>query len=80
MSEKTAATQVRGQAPKKPLKNRQMSSVCRSFETATEILKIEKPNEAITSGKRRPFNSENGALPGVILPFQYDLVGILTIG
>ena len=62
MSENTAATHVRGQAPKNPLKNRQMSSVCKSLETATEMLKIEKPKEAMTSGSRRPFNSENGAL------------------
>lgn len=62
MSEKTAATQVRGHAPKNPLKNRQMRSVCKSFETATEMLKMENPNEAITSGSRRPFSSEKGAL------------------
>lgn len=62
ISEKTAATQVRGHAPKKPLKNRQIRSVCKSFETATEMLKMEKPKEAITSGSRRPFNSEKGAL------------------
>ena len=62
MSEKTAATQVRGQAPKKPLKNRQINSVCKSLETATEMLKIEKPKEAITRGNRRPFSSEKGAL------------------
>lgn len=65
MSEKTAATQVSGQAPKNPLKNRQISSVCKSLETATEMLKIENPNEAITSGSRRPLSSENGALDEV---------------
>lgn len=65
ISENTAATHVRGQAPKKPLKNRQMSSVCKSLETATEMLKMEKPKEAITSGRRRPLSSEKGALDDI---------------
>lgn len=61
ISENTAATTVNGQAPKKPLQNRQISTVCKSLPTATPIEKTENPNEAITSGSRRPFNSENGA-------------------
>lgn len=61
MSENTAATQVNGQAPKKPAQKRQMMTVCRSFPTATAKLKIAKPNEAMTIGSRRPYNSEKGA-------------------
>lgn len=61
MSENTAATQVKGQAPKKPAQKRQMITVCRSFPTATAKLKIAKPNEATTIGSRRPYSSEKGA-------------------
>jgi hypothetical protein len=49
-----------------------MRSVCKSFETATEMLKMENPNEAITSGSRRPFSSENGAL-GVVSSLIHTL-------
>ena len=31
------------------------------METATEMLKIEKPKEAMTSGKRLPLSSDRGA-------------------
>lgn len=61
ISENTAATQVSGQAPKKPLQNRHINIVCRSFPTATPMLKIENPKDAITRGIRRPFSSDKGA-------------------
>ncbi len=61
MSEKTAATTARGQAPKKPAKKRVMSTVWRSLATALEMLKMEKPNMAITRGRRRPLSSDRGA-------------------
>lgn len=61
MSEKTAATTAKGQAPKKPAKKRQMSTVWRSLAVATAMLKMEKPNMAMTMGSRRPRSSERGA-------------------
>jgi hypothetical protein len=61
MSENTAATHVSGQAPKKPAKNLQSNTVCKSFAVAQAMQKTEKPNEATTSGSRLPFNSDKGA-------------------
>ena len=61
ISENTAATTVSGAAPKKPPQKRQISVVCKSFDTATATWKMEKPKLAMTSGSRRPFSSENGA-------------------
>jgi hypothetical protein len=61
MSEKTAPTTARGEAPKKPPQNRHMRTVCRSFPAATAIWKIEKPNIDKTMGSLRPRNSERGA-------------------
>jgi hypothetical protein len=61
MSENTAATTARGQAPKKPAKKRQIRIVCRSLAAAVAMVKMEKPNMEMTRGSRRPFNSERGA-------------------
>lgn len=61
MSEKTAATTAKGQAPKRPPKKRHSKTVCRSLAVATATWKIEKPNMESTRGKRRPLNSERGA-------------------
>jgi hypothetical protein len=61
MSEKTAATTASGQEPKKPAKKRQMRIVWISLAVAVAIVKREKPKMDRTMGKRRPFNSDNGA-------------------
>jgi hypothetical protein len=61
ISEKIAGTIVRAQDPKSPAKKRQIRSVWMSFDTATAIMNIPKPVDAIMTGRRRPFNSEKGA-------------------
>lgn len=61
MSEKTAATTANGQLPKIPQKNRQIMSVCKSFATATAMLKTPNPNMAMIMGIRRPWSSDRGA-------------------
>lgn len=61
MSEKTAATTAIEHAPKKPPKKRHSMMVWRSFAVATANWKIVNPNIAMSIGRRRPRNSENGA-------------------
>jgi hypothetical protein len=54
MSAKTAATMASGLEPKRPVKKRQIITVCRSLATATAMLKMEKPNAAMMMGGLRP--------------------------
>lgn len=61
ISEKTAATTARGQAPKKPAKKREMRIVWISLPVAQATQKMEKPNIEMTRGRRRPRSSERGA-------------------
>lgn len=61
MSAKTAPTTAKGHDAKNPPQNRHIKTVWISFATATAIWNIEKPKIPISSGKRRPLSSENGA-------------------
>ncbi len=61
MSENTAATTARGQAPKRPPKKRQRRTVWRSLPVAAPTWKMEKPNMAMRRGSFRPRSSERGA-------------------
>jgi hypothetical protein len=61
ISENTAATTAKGQLPKIPQKNRQTMRVCKSFATATAMLKTPNPNMATMIGRRRPLSSDRGA-------------------
>ena len=54
MSANAAATTARGQEPNKPSKNRHIMTVWISFATATPTANTEKPNAAMTRGRRRP--------------------------
>ena len=61
ISLKIAGLMASKHAAKKPLKNRQIKIVCRSFPVLTTIEKIEQPKPEIRRGRRRPSSSDVGA-------------------